>query len=106
MGIFNEFQVLEHLPRRYESFLYSTPEELAHLQDKQKIVLYGQILGPVRTLRFSRFLNSKFFFRDEKGNDYILKYFDKVNQDYIISKLDAGDYMIYKNYKTIIDKKA
>jgi hypothetical protein len=42
----------------------------------------------------------------EKGNDYILKYFDKVNQDYIVSKLDAGDYMIYKNYKTIIDKKA
>ena len=42
----------------------------------------------------------------EKGNDYILKYFDKVNQDYIVSKLDAGDYMVYKNYKTIIDKKA
>lgn len=42
----------------------------------------------------------------EKGNDYILKYFDKTNQDYIVSKLDAGDYMIYKNYKTIIDKKS
>src|SRR5574344_762185 len=42
----------------------------------------------------------------EKGNNYILKYFDKINQDYIVSKLDAGDYMIYKNYKTIIDKKA
>lgn len=42
----------------------------------------------------------------EKGNNYILKYFDKINQDYIVSKLDAGDYMIYKNYKTIIDKKS
>lgn len=42
----------------------------------------------------------------EKGNDYILKYFDKIDQDYIVSKLDAGDYMVYKNYKTIIDKKA
>jgi len=41
----------------------------------------------------------------EKGNKHILKYFDKVNQDYIISKLDAGDYMIYKDYTTIIDKK-
>ena len=41
----------------------------------------------------------------EKGNKKILEYFDKTNQDYIISKLDAGDYMIYKNYKTIIDKK-
>lgn len=41
----------------------------------------------------------------EKGNKKILEYFDKVEQDYIISKLDAGDYMIYKNYHTIIDKK-
>ena len=41
----------------------------------------------------------------EKGNKKILEYFDKVGQDYIISKLDAGDYMIYKNYSTIIDKK-
>ena len=41
----------------------------------------------------------------EKGNKRILQYFDKIKQDYIVSKLDAGDYMIYKNYKTIIDKK-
>lgn len=41
----------------------------------------------------------------EKGNKKILEYFDKVGQDYIISKLDAGDYMLYKNYHTIIDKK-
>ena len=39
----------------------------------------------------------------EKGNKKILEYFDKVNQDYIISKLDAGDYMLYKNYSTIIE---
>lgn len=41
----------------------------------------------------------------EKGNKKILEYFEKVSQDYIISKLDAGDYMLYKNYTTIIDKK-
>ena len=41
----------------------------------------------------------------EKGNKKILEHFAKVNQDYIISKLDSGDYMIYKNYSTIIDKK-
>lgn len=41
----------------------------------------------------------------EKGHKKILEYFDEINQDYIISKLDAGDYMIYKNYSTIIDKK-
>lgn len=41
----------------------------------------------------------------EKGNKKILEYFDKVGQDYIVSKLDAGDYMLYKDYTTIIDKK-
>lgn len=41
----------------------------------------------------------------EKGHKKILEYFDKVGQDYIISKLDAGDYMIFKDFKTIIDKK-
>ena len=41
----------------------------------------------------------------EKGHKKILEQFDKLGQDYIISKLDAGDYMLYKDYTTIIDKK-
>ena len=41
----------------------------------------------------------------EKGNKKILEHFDKINQDYIVSKLDAGDYMLFKQYSTIIDKK-
>ena len=41
----------------------------------------------------------------EKGNKKILEHFDKVGQDYIVSKLDAGDYMLFKQYNTIIDKK-
>ena len=41
----------------------------------------------------------------EKGNKKILEYFEKVGQDYIVSKLDAGDYMLFKDYSTIIDKK-
>jgi len=41
----------------------------------------------------------------EKGNKKILEYFDSVKQDYIISKLEAGDYILYKNYTTVIDKK-
>ena len=41
----------------------------------------------------------------EKENKKILEYFDKVGQDYIISKLDAGDYMLFKDFSTIIDRK-
>ena len=41
----------------------------------------------------------------EKGNKKILEYFDSIGQDYIISKLDAGDYVLFKRFNTIIDKK-
>lgn len=41
----------------------------------------------------------------EKGNKKILEHFNSVGQDYIISKLEAGDYMLFKNFSTIIDKK-
>lgn len=41
----------------------------------------------------------------EKKNKKILEYFDNVGQDYIISKLDTGDYALFKNFNTIIDKK-
>lgn len=41
----------------------------------------------------------------EKGHKKILEYFDKVGQDYIVSKLDYGDYMIYKNNSVVIDRK-
>ena len=41
----------------------------------------------------------------EKGHKKILEHFNQVNQDYIISKLDTGDYMKYKDFSIIIDKK-
>lgn len=41
----------------------------------------------------------------EKKNKKILEYFDKVHQDYIVSKLDFGDYQIYKDNRVVIDRK-
>jgi len=41
----------------------------------------------------------------EKGHKKILEHFDKVGQDYIVSKLDYGDYQIYKDNTTVIDRK-
>lgn len=41
----------------------------------------------------------------ERKNKKILEYFDKVGQDYIISKLDYGDYKIYKDNNVVIDRK-
>lgn len=41
----------------------------------------------------------------EKGHKSILAYFDKNNIDYIVSKLDYGDYQLYKNNSVVIDRK-
>ena len=41
----------------------------------------------------------------EKGHKKILEHFDKVGQEYITTKLDTADYMIYKNYDVLIDRK-
>ncbi len=41
----------------------------------------------------------------EKGHKSILTYFDKNNIDYITSKLEYGDYMIYKDNSVVIDRK-
>ena len=41
----------------------------------------------------------------EKGHKSILKYFDEHNIDYITSKLDYGDYMLYKDNSIVIDRK-
>lgn len=41
----------------------------------------------------------------EKGHKKILEHFDKIGQDYIVSKLDYGDYMLYKNNRVVIDRK-
>ena len=41
----------------------------------------------------------------EKGHKKILEYFNKNNIDYIVSKLDYGDYKIYKDNSVVIDRK-
>ena len=41
----------------------------------------------------------------EKGHKKILEYFNKNNIDYITSKLDYGDYKLYKNNNVVIDRK-
>ncbi|MBR6907713.1 ERCC4 domain-containing protein [bacterium] len=41
----------------------------------------------------------------EKKNKKILQYFDKNSINYIVSKLNYGDYMLYKDNSVVIDRK-
>ena len=70
MGIFAPYQVLEHLPRRYDSFYYADRETLHHLPDKGRAVLLGRVVGVPKTLRFAKLSNTTFLFRDQYGDDY------------------------------------
>ena len=70
MGIFQPWQVLEHLPRRYESFYYTDRESLHHLPDKGRAVLLGKVIGSPKTIRFSKMSNTSFLFHDQYGDDY------------------------------------
>lgn len=42
MGIFSKYDVIEHLPKRYEDYSLTSESNLA---DKQKVVLYGKVIS-------------------------------------------------------------
>ena len=89
MGIFSYFQALEHLPRRYESFLYSDPSRLHHLEDKERVVLFGKVITTPKTLRFQRLSNTTFYFRDEFDNDYKVVAWNRPYLSKILNQEDS-----------------
>ena len=70
MGIVSPLDVLNHLPRRYDVFLYTKKAKLIHFQDKEKVVLFGHVVGAVRTLRFAKASSTQFYFEDEGGQQF------------------------------------
>ena len=51
MEIFNYYDVINHLPRRYENFNF-TPER--DLKDKQRVVLFGKVISLPRVNKTKR----------------------------------------------------
>ncbi|MCR5491480.1 MAG: ATP-dependent DNA helicase RecG [Bacilli bacterium] len=88
MGIVTPYQVVCHLPRRYDSFVYTPKEDLELLEDKQRLVVYGKIVGQVKTLRFKNLINTKFYFEDEFGNQYQVVAW---NRSYLSTMLNHED---------------
>ena len=61
MGIYSALDVINHLPRRYETFFYSSAKELRHLEHGQRAVILGKIITPVRAVRFGRMSAARFY---------------------------------------------
>ncbi len=99
MGISTPEDVLNHLPRRYDSFLYTSPERLIRLQDKERAVIYGKVIGAPRTLRFAKVTSTQFIFEADNGQQfkvvawnrsYMAKYLGEAESFTIKASYDAS----------------
>lgn len=96
MGIRGAYDVLTHLPRRYDVFLYTEKSQLFHLKDKQRVVLFGHVLGGVKTMRFAKASCSQFFFEQEDGIQFKIVAW---NRPYLAKILkDYGDFTLKGSY--------
>lgn len=72
-GIITPLDVLEHLPYRFESFLY-TPSKNGDYEDKERIVVLGKLRGAKpTTLRFSSRSVSRFYFETTEGETFLVE---------------------------------
>lgn len=68
MGISSPRDVISHLPRRYDSFFYTPASALRHLQDKEKVVLFGKVILRPDLRKFAKASLVRFLFRSYEGN--------------------------------------
>ena len=86
MGIFSYKQVINHLPRRYDDL---TPTHETNLDNKERVVLIGKLVGSPFVSKFSFNTNvTKFTFISEKQNIF---YCEAWNRPYLARMLTSGD---------------
>ena len=87
IGIIDETGVLEHLPRKYDDFTYSSPKAI--YEDKERVVLLGKITGNMpRCLRFAK--RSVYRFTFETKNEFVFN-IEAWNQSYLSHYLNLED---------------
>lgn len=89
MGIFTPYDVINHLPRRYEDFSYTEEKDL---KDKQRVVLFGKVISIPKTIKAKGVTVSTFDFMSQNRHYYKVVFF---NQPYLnnMVKID-GEYSI------------
>ena len=101
MGIFTPYDVINHLPRRYEDFSYTQDKDL---KDKQRVVLLGKIISVPKNVN-ARGINVLTFDFMSRGRRYFKVVF--FNQPYLSKtlKIDeeyslVGSFNLKKQYFT------
>ena len=85
MGIFTPYDVINHLPRRYEDFSYTRDKDL---KDKQRVVLLGKIISVPKNVS-SRGINVLTFDFMSRGRRYFKVVF--FNQPYLSKTLKIDE---------------
>ena len=93
MGIFTPYDVINHLPRRYDDFSYSDEKEI---KDKQRIVLLGKVISVPKSVKARGINIVTFDFMSQSRRYYKVVFF---NQPYMVKmlKMDA-DYSLVGTY--------
>lgn len=84
LGINTALDVVNYLPRRYESFLY-TPKKLTY-EDKERIVKLGHLKQKGRCLRFAKRSLVSFYFETIEGELFLV---EAWNRSYLSSSLKS-----------------
>ena len=93
MGIFTPYDVIYHLPRRYENLNFT---EQRYLEDKQRVVLYGKVVSIPKYVRTKRIQLITFEFLSSEGNYFKVVAF---NRAYLLKTLTMNDdYTLIGNY--------
>ena len=89
MGIFTYYDVINHLPHRYDDYSYT---DEANIQDKQRVVLFGKVISIPKVIRTKGVTIATFDFMSQKRRYYKVVFF---NQPYLNNsvKID-GEYSI------------
>ncbi len=87
MGLFNYYDVINHLPRRYEDLSLSKKENFV---DKGKVVTRGYIVSPILTKRTPKIKIVSFQLMDDSRHCYNIIAF---NRDFLSKTLQINDYI-------------
>ena len=85
MGIFTAYDVINHLPRRYDDYSYSIEKDL---KDKQRLVLFGKIISIPKLVRARGIDILTFDFMSQSRKYYKVVFF---NQPYLTKTLKIDE---------------
>lgn len=85
MGIYNHYDVLNHLPRRYENLNYTTDKDL---KDKQRVVLLGRVISLPKIIHNRHISITSFdFISVNKAYFRVVAY----NREYLSKNINLSD---------------